>query len=210
MKKLIVFTPVNPIRPFAEYLGFLHNANVYENIMNCPMSYDINYVEESVFLPDIRQKQGLYRGQNVVRAFNEVYDKYKEQYEYICKWDDDILLPKDILLKAIDILDTNPEALGCGLFSTQYGAPNILMANQESEGFTNSFQRFYVYRMNVWNHIEIVASGSGDPDQAYQWSLEGKKIRLDIPHVHLDHRACQGNDDLYRVLLDMAYWMYYQ
>lgn len=207
MRKLLIFTPINPLRPYSEYLNQLHTVNVNENISNCPTKYSVKYVTEQCVLAHEKQQHGLYRGQNVVRVLNEIYEKYKDKFEYICKWDDDILLPVNTIKDTLNILE-NGDAIGAGLFSTQYGAPRILMVDPETIGWTNNFQRFYIYRMNVWGHIET-PEPRGDPDQVYQIGLEGKKIQLHIPHVHLDHRACDGNDDLYRVLLDMATWMYY-
>lgn len=174
---------------------------------NCPAKYSCKYVTEQCVLAHDKQKEGIYRGQNVIRVFNEVYEKFKDKFEYICKWDDDILLPVNALSDTLNILESE-DAVGAGLFSTQYGAPQILMANQETLGWTNNFQRFYIYRMSSWGNIDN-KDARGDPDQAFQARLIGKKIQLHMPHVHLDHRCTNGNDDLYRVFLDMAYWMYF-
>lgn len=201
----MIFTPINPLRPYAEYLNQLHTANVNENIGQCLVSWNIKYVTEQCVLRGQRQESGVQRGQNVVRTLNEVYDKYKDKFEYICMWHDDILLPVNTIKDTLEVLDRTG-AVGAGLWSSQYGAPNILMIDQESQGFTNSFQRFYVYRMSNWGNILI--GEHGDPDQYFQKDIEGQKIELHIPHVHLDHRATRDNDDLYRVLLDMANWMY--
>ena len=206
--KILVYTPMNPTRPYAEYLEILHTQNVEENLVNLPIRWKSKYVSEQVVYVDSRQESGVCRGKHVIESFNQVYEKYKDRYEYICKWDDDLLLPERGLMEVLRLLEKDTEAIGAGLFSTQYGAPNILMANQETEGFTGAFQRFYVYRMSVWGHIQVEGR-SGDPDQNYQWQLTGKKIQVEMPHIHLDHR-CMPNDNLYRVLLDVAYWVYFK
>lgn len=191
-KPILIFTPHNPLRPFAERLIKLHRKNVE---MNDSDLYD--YIERECVLPTAMQKEGLYRGQNVIVNFNEVYHKNKGEYEFICKWDDDIILPPNILehcyyLFRIPCTQNNwrPQStIGVGLFEEDYGAPNILMVNQR-DSFYGAFSRFYIYRMEIWREIPVnIGSPRGDPDNAFQINLQGKKCILNTWSIHLDHRA---------------------
>jgi len=139
----------------------------------------------------------VHRGIHVIEEFNKVFRKYGKRYEYVCKWDDDLLLIESAVKKTLMLLDKDQDAVGAGLFSSQYGAPFILMANQETQGFRGAFQRFYVYRTKNWGEVDVKYDGvSGDPDQAHQEFLEGRKIQLHFPHVHLDHRAVPNDNFL--------------
>ena len=163
-----------------------------------------DYMEKECLLPSNMQKEGLYRGQNVIRNFNSVFAKFKDKYKYICKWDDDIVMPAGILQRCLQIF-RDERCVGVGLFQEAYGAPNILKINPVKDGWTGAFSRFYIYKMDSWKTIPVVIGGSsGDPDNAFQQKLEGKKVILDVPSIHLDHRACKGNNDLYKIVLDMA------
>ena len=169
---------------------------------------NVYYVEKECLLPSNMQKEGLYRGQNVIRGFNEAYRRHKNKYKYICKWDDDIVLPAGILQRCLQIFAGNKECVGVGLFQEAYGAPNILKINPVKDGWTGAFSRFYIYKMDSWGTVPVVVGGSsGDPDNAFQQKLEGKKVILEVPSIHLDHRACKGNKDLYKVILDLAEYM---
>ena len=98
----------------------------------------------------------------------------------------------------------NENLIGTGLYTPDYGAPNILMTGQ-NEAFPNAFQRFYMYKYEVWDIIECIIGGeTGDPDQPFQQQLKGKKQPLNIPYAHLDHRAIKTNPYMYSHLLDMA------
>jgi hypothetical protein len=198
-KPVLVFTPVNPLRPSVERLLDIHRYNVLDQNDNSLF----HYVERECLLPSQMQSQGLYRGQNVVGEFNKVYSEHKHlNYRYICKWDDDVLLPPDIIYKTMNTIADN-HLIGTGLFQEDYGAPNIVMVHPRETSFYGAFMRFYMYRMAKWGEVPVnLGSSSGDPDNAYQIRLKGKKEPLKTWSVHLDHRACKGNDDLYRLLLD--------
>ena len=207
-KEIIVFTPVNPLRPFAERLKRLHHYNVMQNDTKL---YD--YEEVECVLPSSLQKEGLYRGQNVIVEFNECYVRNQSKYNYICKWDDDFVLPSDILQRCLKIF-RDEGCIGVGMFQESYGSANILKVNAVSEGWTGAFSRFYIYRMKDWNIVPVIlGSSSGDPDNAFQKTLDGAKYILNVPSIHLDHRCCKRPDmtsggytthDIYKVFLDMA------
>ena len=94
------------------------------------------------------------------------------------------------------------------MFQEGYGAPNILKIAPVKDGWYGAFSRFYIYRMSAWGVVPVtLGGGRGDPDNDYQKKLKGKKVILDVPSVHLDHRACKGNNPLYKVLLDLAEYM---
>lgn len=205
-KEILVFTPVNPLRPHVDRLRKIHRYNVLsQNDQSL-----FTYIEEECVLPSALQKQGIYRGQNVIREFNNVYQANKHDYDYICKWDDDIILPSNILEFTRDKI-VSGHAVGCGLFQEDYGAPTILMVNKRKEGFYGAFSRFYMYRMDKWGKVPCEMGGPrGDPDNAYQVRIQGKKLILECWSLHLDHRAIPLNKDqpyqdrysLYRVMLD--------
>lgn len=195
-KAFFVFTPINPTRPFYERLNILHKRNVDQNFRS---SY--NYYEKEVVLPPSQQCKPQLRGVNVCREFNEAVRKHAKTAKYICKWDDDIILPPNILNSCRSILEDDPDIIGCGLFQEDYGAPNILMTNKLEDGFYGAFSRFYVYRADVWGQIPINEM-RGDPDNAFQIGLQGKKHILNISSIHLNHRCF--TDQQYKVLLDMA------
>ena len=202
-KDILVFTPINPLRPFSEKLGCLHRHNVLGQ--NDTTLFD--YVEQECLLPSNMQKEGLYRGQNVVRNFNEVYVRNKDKYKFICKWDDDIVMPAGTIQRCLQIF-RDEKCIGVGLFQENYGAPNILKINPVKEGWTGAFSRFYIYRMEAWGVVPVIlGSSSGDPDNKYQRSINGTKHILDCVNIHLDHRACGNNPALYKVLLDLAEYM---
>ena len=215
MKDILIFTPVNPTRPFYEQLGELHKLNVQDSIKFCEIQYEdygVEYIEKECLLPHSMQSRGIYRGQNIIRNFNMVYKSQGENYRFICKWDDDVLLPPTLLYRAVKVIEES-QAVGAGLLQENYGAPNILMVNPKRDGFNGAFQRFYIYKTKVWKEVPVVmGSASGDPDQPFQKTIKGKKIVLDTPSIHLDHRACfygkKTNRDLYKVLLDLAYFQY--
>ena len=196
--RILVFTPVNPTRPFYERLQKLHDKNVAQNNVH------YKYVKRQCLLPHREQQSAQLRGVNVCRVFNEVYKKYKN-YEFICKWDDDIILPQNILRACLTIFDQDPKIVGVGLFQEEYGAPNILMTDQLKDGWYGAFSRFYMYRNREWGIIPIDVK-RGDPDNAFQISsVGGKKEVLDVPSIHLHHRVF--TDKQYKVLLDIATFM---
>jgi len=195
-KPFFVFTPVNPTRPYYERLNILHKRNVDQNFRNL-----YHYYQKEVVLPPSQQCKPQLRGVNVCREFNEAIRKHAKGCQYICKWDDDIILPPNVLNSVRQIFDDDPDVIGVGLFQEDYGAPNILMANQLSDGFYGAFSRFYCYRAGCWKQIPINEK-RGDPDNAYQIGLNGKKHILELPSIHLNHRVFTDNQ--YKVLLDMA------
>ena len=202
-KKILVFTPVNPLRPFAEKLNKLHRINVLGQ--NDTTLFD--YIEKECLLPSNMQKEGLYRGQNIIRNFNESYIRFRNEYEFICKWDDDIILPAAILQRCLHIF-RDTKNVGVGLFQEAYGAPNILKIAPVKDGWYGAFSRFYIYRMEAWSNIPVVlGSSSGDPDNPFQRGIKGIKHILDCHNVHLDHRACGNNIGLYKIILDLAEYM---
>ena len=194
-KNFLVFTPVNPTRPHHERLNILHRYNVHQN-----HGAAFDYVEKQVRLPATQQAIPVLRGRHVIEVFNEVYKKNKGKYRYICKWDDDVILPRNILNMCRKTFDDDPETKGVGLFQETYGAPNILMANPMSEGWYGAFSRFYCYDMKVWGEIPL--EYHGDPDNAFQVGLNVKKQVLDVPSIHLDHRCM--TEKQYKVALDIA------
>lgn len=216
-RALAVYTPVNPIRPFAWKLRDIHHFNVYD--MNDRSLFD--YEEEEVLLQHNLQKEGLWRGQNVVHHFNQFYERVRGKYEFICKWDDDMVLPKNIIRDCLRIFRKEPEVIGVGLFQEDYGAPIILMNEPRKEGWYGAFSRFYIYRMSVWGTVPVECpwlygetpetvrgEHSGDPDNSFQIAIKGEKRILEIPSIHLDHRVFSGDRGYgdYRVLLDLAYF----
>lgn len=215
LKDLLIFTPVNPTRPFYEQLGELHRLNVEDSIFYCKSKfkdYGVNYVEKECLLPASMQNRGLYRGQNVIKNFNKIFKSQGAEYRYICKWDDDLLLPPTVLWNTLNLIEKE-QAVGAGILQENYGAPNILMVNPRKNGFIGSFQRFYIYKTKVWKAIPVVmGQASGDPDQPFQRTIKGKKIVVNCPNVHIDHRACflgkKTNEALYKVMLDLAYFSY--
>jgi len=205
MKKLLaVYTPINPTRPWVGRLRKLHERNVQQNDSSL-----FDYFSEEVLLPPRLQKEGLFRGQNVIKHFNQFYMRVKNDYEFICKWDDDIILKRDILAFAVSFFDRDPDLIGVGLFQEDYGKPFVLLEDplelkgDKPRGWYGAFSRFYMYRMDVWDVIEI-KDKSGDPDNNFQLHLKGNKHILDVPSIHLDHRALAGNNEAYRVLIDFA------
>ena len=211
MKKLVaVYSPMNPARPSYGRLKRLHEANVEQND---PSLFD--YFSEEVLLHPNYHKHGLWRGQNVVHHFNQFYERVKHDYLYICKWDDDIILPPSIIDKCIWKLE-NSGYLGIGLFQEDYGKPNVLLENSLETGWYGAFSRFYMYRMDAWSKIpvetpwltgespNIEGHHSGDPDNSFQISLKGNKHILDVPSIHLDHRAFPNRNNEYRVMMDVA------
>ena len=203
MKKLVcVYTPMNPMRPHYGRLKKLHERNVAQNDREL-----FDYYSEEVMLPLREQKSPILRGRNVIRAFNDFYERVKDDYQFICKWDDDMIMPPDIIKTCYKILKHSEykmkeiKIIGCGLFQEDYGAPNILM--HPTDGWYGAFSRFYMYRMDVWGVIPIDFR-SGDPDNDYQRTLKGNKHILDVPSIHLDHRAFPGRKDEYRVVMDVA------
>ena len=195
-RAFLVFTPVNPTRPFYERLRTLHQRNVAQNAAKL-----YRYIEREVVSVGKLQNSGVFRGQNVCREFNEVYEKYGKDHKFICKWDDDIILPPNILNACRVVFDDDPEVVGVGLFQEEYGAPNILMTEPVKDGWYGAFSRFYCYRINKWGRIPI-RDQSGDPDNAFQKEIKGKKHVIDVPNIHLDHRCF--TDRQYKVLLDTA------
>ena len=215
MNDLLIFTPINPTRPFVEELTELHRLNVQDSIKYCEKQfkdYGVDYVEKECLLLPSMQNRGQCRGQNVIKNFNRVYEEKGADYRYLCKWDDDILLPPRMLYRAIELMERE-RAVGVGLLQENYGAPTILMVNQRKDGFIGSFQRFYIYKVKVWGSVPCTLGGiTGDPDQPYQQSIQGKKIVLNTPCIHIDHRSCFHGKvmkrDLYKVLLDLSYFNY--
>lgn len=195
-RPFLIFTPVNPTRPFYERLRQLHRANVAQNI---PKFY--NYIEKEVVLPAHQQKSPQLRGVNVCRNFNMIYRKYAKDCQYICKWDDDILLPPGIINACRQVFEDDKDIVGVGLFQEEYGAPQILMTDTVKDGWYGAFSRFYCYRVNSWGLIPIDEK-RGDPDNAFQKNIVGKKFVLDVPNVHLDHRYC--TEKQYKVFLDIT------
>ena len=202
MKKLVaVYTPMNPMRPHYGRLKKLHERNVAQNDSSL-----FNYFSEEVMLPLREQKNPVLRGRNVIRHFNLFYERVKADYAYICKWDDDMVMPPDIIKECYKILKHSEYTMdetfiGVGLYQEDYGAPNILM--KPEDGWYGAFSRFYMYRMDVWGCIPVDFR-SGDPDNDYQRTLKGNKRILDIPTIHLDHRAFPENKEMYRVVVDVA------
>ena len=192
--RILVFTPVNPTRPFYERLNRVHDRNVAQN------SCRYKYVKRQCLLSYKEQQSAQLRGVNVCRVFNEIYNKYRD-YEFLCKWDDDIVLPPNTLNACLQIFDDDPEVIGVGLFQEEYGAPNILMCDQLADGFYGAFSRFYMYRTRVWGNITIDVL-RGDPDNAFQIALPGKKVILELPSLHLHHRVF--SDKQYKVFIDLA------
>jgi len=189
------------LRPHVDKLRKLHRFCVSQND---PRQFD--YIERECVLPSIEQKEGFNRGRNIIQEFNLVYTKHKNNYRYICKWDDDIILPPNILNKTRQTIIEN-NAIGAGLFCVDYGRPTILMTNKYKDGFHGAFQRFYIYRMENWGKVPLLQRG--DPDQPFQRTLKGRKTILTSRVIHLDHRACPptNNHALYSVILDLASWM---
>ena len=199
--KVLVFTPVNPTRPFYERLQKLHDLNVSQNDPRL-----FKYVKKVCCLPAAQQASAQLRGVNVCREYNNVYNRYKKDFDYICKWDDDIILPPNILNACINLLEDDIELGGVGLFQEEYGAPNILMTDALKDGWYGAFSRFYMYDMNLWGEIPIDEK-RGDPDNAFQIKIEAKKEVLDVRSIHLDHRAF--TDKQYKVFLDLASFIVY-
>lgn len=220
MKDLLIFSLTNPLRPFTEQLDELHRQNVKDNIY-VASKYKINYIERECYLRPSMQKWIVKAGQNVVKTMNEIYIENLGKYKYFCRWDDDMLLPTFAINVALMTIQRE-RAIGAGLFFEN--VPQlVLMTNPKSEGWMGNFQRFYIYRCDVWAEIPvIVGSEIGDPDDPYQRSLKGKKIQLNFPSVHLDHRGFSGYPELdgktepddwralgnYKVILDLATFFY--
>lgn len=215
--RIALYTPINPRRPHVGLLKQIHLANLAQQ--GCDMYYE----DEEVCLHHNLQKEGLWRGQNVVHHFNQFYLRVKDDYEFIAKWDDDIILPRHTLEKCLRYFE-DPQIVGCGLFQADYGMPTISMTDPlaigdegHPRGWYGAFSRFYIYRMSAWGEIPVECpwlygpmpetvrgEHSGDPDNAFQITITGRKHILNVPAIHLDHRALRGNDDAYRVFLDFG------
>lgn len=208
-KPLLVFTPTNPLRPHHHKLIKLHRMNINQNN---PGIFD--YIEKECVLPTKQQKSGLKRCRNWVNQMNQVFKKEGKKYRYFCKWDDDMLMPPNILHTCIKRLEEDsaesPEgenALGIGCFHPDYGKSAMLMTHPE-EAFYGAFHRFFIYHSDVWG---IVPTLEQDPQQVFQTKIEGKKLILNDFHLHLDHRAIPESKEyiFYRLMLDFIsfIWM---
>jgi len=218
----MIYTPVNPTRPFVGRLRRLHRFNVEQNDQKL-----FDYMEEEVVLHPNLQKEGLWRGQNVIQHFNDFYDQVKHDYEFIGKWDDDIVLMPGIIGRVLKLFE-DESLIGVGLFQEDYGAPNILMtdplhpnSDDKPSGWYGAFSRFYVYRMKVWGRIPVEApwlhgpqpetvrgEHSGDPDNEFQIRLKGKKHILNEAYIHIDHRALgEKAHETYGLWVDLAYFL---